>query len=240
MRNIKGIILAGGQGTRLYPLTKVTNKHLLPIAGEPMIYYPLRKLTEAGITEIMIVTGVDHATGITSLLGSGKEHNCALTYKVQDEPDGIAGALRLCKNFVGDSACVVLLGDNIFKDNLTDEVASFATSEEDCRLFFKRVMDPRRYGVGTFEGDKLVELNEKPEKPESNLACVGIYFYSTKVFDAIAQIEPSSRGEYEITSVNNLFIAAGSCGHAVLDDVWSDAGTMDSYHTTNWLMYKEK
>lgn len=232
--------MAGGQGTRLYPLTKVTNKHLLPIAGEPMIYYPLRKLTEAGITEIMIVTGVDHATGITSLLGSGKEHNCALTYKVQDEPDGIAGALRLCKNFVGDSACVVLLGDNIFKDNLTDEVASFATSEEDCRLFFKRVMDPRRYGVGTFEGDKLVELNEKPEKPESNLACVGIYFYSTKVFDAIAQIEPSSRGEYEITSVNNLFIAAGSCGHAVLDDVWSDAGTMDSYHTTNWLMYKEK
>jgi len=240
MRNIKGIILAGGQGTRLYPLTKVTNKHLLPIAGEPMIYYPLRKLTEAGIKEIMVVTGVDHATGITSLLGSGKDHNCALTYKVQDEPDGIAGALRLCKNFVGDSACVVLLGDNIFKDNLKDEVASFAQSDEDCRLFFKRVADPRRYGVGTFDGDRLVELNEKPEKPDSNLACVGIYFYSSRVFDAIEDIEPSPRGEYEITTVNNVFIGAGTCGHAVLDDVWSDAGTMDSYHTTNWLMYKEK
>ena len=240
MRNIKGIILAGGQGTRLYPLTKVTNKHLLPIAGEPMIYYPLRKLTEAGIKDIMVVTGVDHATGITSLLGSGKEHNCSLTYKVQDEPDGIAGALKLCRNFVGESSCVVLLGDNIFKDNLKEEVKTFVDSDEDCRLFFKRVTDPRRYGVGTFRGTKLVKLTEKPEKPESNLACVGIYFYSNKVFDAIEQTMPSERGEYEITSVNNVFINQGICGHAVLEDVWSDAGTMDSYHTTNWLMYKEK
>ena len=240
MKSIKGIILAGGQGTRLYPLTKVTNKHLLPIAGEPMIYYRLRKLTEAGVKDIMVVTGVDHATGITSLLGSGKDHNCSLTYKVQDEPDGIAGALRLCRNFVGDSSCVVLLGDNIFKDNLKEEVASFLQGDEDCRLFFKRVADPRRYGVGTFVEDKLVELNEKPEKPESNLACVGIYFYSNKVFDAIEQVERSDRGEYEITSVNNTFIDKDSCSWATLEDVWSDAGTMDSYHTTNWLMYKEK
>ena len=228
MRDIKGIILAGGQGTRLYPLTKVTNKHLLPIAGEPMIYYPLRKLTEAGIKDIMVVTGVDHATGITSLLGSGKDHGCSLTYKVQDEPDGIAGALRLCRNFVGDSSCVVLLGDNIFKDNLKDHVTSFLQA------------DPRRYGVGTFVKDKLVELNEKPEKPESNLACVGIYFYSNKVFDAIEQVEVSDRGEYEITSVNNILIGQGPCGYSVLEGLWSDAGTMDSYHTTNWLMYNEK
>jgi len=240
MRDIKGIILAGGQGTRLYPLTKVTNKHLLPIAGEPMIYYPLRKLTEAGIKEIMIVTGVDHATGITSLLGSGKDHGCSLTYKVQDEPDGIAGALRLCRNFVGDSSCVVLLGDNIFKDNLKSAVEAYAKSEEECHLFFKRVCDPRRYGVVTFKGDKISEINEKPEKPESNLACVGIYFYNNKVFDIIEGTTPSDRGEYEITSVNNAFIARDACGHSVLEDVWSDAGTMDSYHTTNWLMYKEK
>ena len=188
----------------------------------------------------MVVTGVDHATGITSLLGSGKDHNCSLTYKVQDQPDGIAGALRLCRNFVGDSSCVVLLGDNIFKDNLKEEVVTFLQGDEDCRLFFKRVADPRRYGVGTFIEDKLVELNEKPEKPESNLACVGIYFYSNKVFDAIEQVEMSDRGEYEITSVNNTFIDKNSCSWSTLEDVWSDAGTMDSYHATNWLMYKEK
>jgi len=240
MRNIKGIILAGGKGTRLYPLTKVTNKHLLPIAGEPMIYYPLRKLIEAGIDDIMIVTGVEHSTGVTALLGSGHEHECSLTYRVQDQPDGIAGALRLCRNFVGDDACVVLLGDNIFKDNLKEHVTDFIHGEEDCKLFFKRVTDPRRYGVGTFKKDRLVGLEEKPEVPKSNLACVGIYFYSSNVFDAIDKVEMSDRGEFEITSVNNLFIENKSCGHAILEDVWSDAGTMDSYHNTNWLMYQEK
>jgi len=205
-----------------------------------MIYYPLRKLIEAGIDDIMIVTGVDHSTGITSLLGSGHEHECSLTYRVQDQPDGIAGALRLCKNFVGDSACVVLLGDNIFKDNLKKQVRSFAKDDVDCKLFFKRVADPRRYGVGTFKKDRLINIEEKPEVPQSNLACVGIYFYTNKVFEAIENIKMSDRGEYEITSVNNVFIQNNSCGYAILEDRWSDAGTMDSYHATNWLMYKEK
>lgn len=239
MKSIKGIILAGGSGTRLYPLTKVTNKHLLPIGGEPMIYYPLRKLIESGIDDIMIVTGVEHSSAMTSLLGSGKDYNCSFTYRVQDRPDGIAGALSLCKNFVGDSSCVVLLGDNIFKEDLKPHIQSFCKDSDDCKLFFKRVPDPRRYGVGVFEGDKVVKIEEKPDKPQSNLACVGIYFYTNKVFEEIENIEPSARGELEITNVNNIFIENNSCGHATLKERWVDAGTMDSYHKTNWIVYKE-
>lgn len=238
-KNIKGIVLAGGLGTRLYPLTKVTNKHLLPIGGEPMIFYPLRKLIEAGIEDIMVVTGVEHCGGMMSLLGSGKDLGCSLTYRVQDEPDGIAGALRLCKDFVGDSSCVVLLGDNIFKEDLTKHVNSFLSNEEDCKVFFKRVADPRRYGVGVFKKKKLEKIEEKPEIPQSNLACVGIYMYSNKVFDIISDAKKSDRGEYEITSINNALLEKYKTSYATLRSVWVDAGTMDSYHNTNWLMYKE-
>ena len=239
MKDIKGIILAGGMGTRLYPLTKVTNKHLLPIGGEPMIYYPLRKLIESGIKDIMIVTGVEHSSAMTSLLGSGTDYDCSFTYRVQDKPDGIAGALSLCENFVGDASCVVLLGDNIFKEDLTPYVFDFCNSSDDCKLFFKRVSDPRRYGVGEFDGDRIVKVDEKPEQPKSNLACVGIYLYTNKVFEAIKNSKPSDRGEYEITTINNVFIENGSCGYAVLKERWSDAGTMDSYHATNWAVYKD-
>tara|TARA_R100000008_G_scaffold86740_1_gene81266 strand:- start:3243 stop:3965 length:723 start_codon:yes stop_codon:yes gene_type:complete len=239
MRDIKGIILAGGLGTRLYPLTKVTNKHLLPIGGEPMIYYPLRKLMESGIKDIMIVTGVEHSSAMTSLLGSGADYDCSFTYRVQDRPDGIAGALKLCEDFVADSACVVLLGDNIFKENLTPHVAEFCSGTEDCKLFFKRVPDPRRYGVGVFKNGKIIEVEEKPDEPKTNLACVGIYFYTNRVFEIIETMQPSERGEYEITSVNNVFIKKHNCGYATLKERWSDAGTMDSYHATNWAVYKD-
>ena len=240
MEQIKGIILAGGMGTRLYPLTKVTNKHLLPVGGAPMIYHPIRKLVEAGVKDIMIVTGLEHCGSIMTLLGSGAEHGCSFTYKVQDQPDGIAGALRLCKGFVNDSACVVLLGDNIFREDLKPHVDSFCNSSDDCRLFFKRVPDPRRYGVGVFKGKKVVRIEEKPKKPKTNLACVGIYFYSNKVFDAIEKTEPSKRGEYEITSVNNILIENYRSGHVTLKERWADAGTMDSYHATNSLVYNER
>lgn len=240
MNKIKGIILAGGMGTRLYPLTKVTNKHLLPLGGEPMIHHPIRRLTEAGVEDIMIVTGVEHCGNIMTLLGSGKDYGCSFTYKVQDKPDGIAGALRLCKSFVGSSKCVVLLGDNIFKENLLPHVKNFSDGTKDCKLFFKRVPDPRRYGVGVFKGDKLIKIEEKPEKPKTNLACVGIYFYTNKVFDVIEKIKPSERGEYEISTVNNFFIENNSCDHANLNERWADAGTMDSYHTTNSMAYSEK
>ena len=240
MKNIKGIILAGGLGTRLYPLTKVTNKHLLPIGGEPMIYYPLRKLIEAGIKDIMIITGVEHSSAMTSLLGSGNDYGCSFTYRVQDQPDGIGGALKLCKDFIGESSCIVILGDNIFKENLKPHIESFCSSDKECKLFFKEVRDPKRYGVGVFDGEKIIRVEEKPSIPKTNLACVGIYLYTNKVFDVVENIKPSKRGELEISSVNNVFIENNLCTYAVLKDMWVDAGTMDAYHKTNWLVYKEK
>ena len=237
MKDIKGIILAGGLGTRLYPLTMVTNKHLLPIGNEPMIHYPIKKMVEAGVIDIMIVTGAEHSGAMMTLLGSGKRYGCTFTYKVQDEPDGIAGALKLCRGFVGSSNCIVILGDNIFKDNLNEHVRSFLEKGKNCSLFLKEVDNPKRYGVAVFEGENLIEVEEKPDNPKTDLACVGIYMYSNKVFDAISDIEPSLRGEYEISSVNNIFIKSGDCDYYILKDLWIDAGTMDSYHKTNWIMY---
>ena len=238
MKKIKGIILAGGHGTRLYPLTKVTNKHLLPLGGQPMIHYPINNLVSAGIKEIMIVTGVEHCGDIMTLLGSGADYNCSFTYKVQDEPDGIAGALKLCSDFVGGSTCIVLLGDNIFSEDLRPHINNFLQEKKDCKLFFKNVEDPTRYGVGSFDSEgKILEVIEKPKKPKTNLACVGIYFYSNKVFDIIEKTKISDRGEYEITSVNNLFIENNSCSYSILKQRWSDAGTMESYHKTSWSLY---
>ncbi len=240
MKDLKGIILAGGKGTRLYPLTKVTNKHLLPLGGEPMIHHPVKQLVNAGVRDIMIVTGVEHCGAMISLLGSGADYDCSFTYKVQDQPDGIAGALRLCRDFVGDSKCIVILGDNIFSEDLKPSLEKFADSESECMLFFKNVANPRRYGVGIFKKNKLIEIEEKPERPKSNYACVGIYAYSNKVFDIIESVEKSPRGEYEITSVNNCFVKDNSCEYIILKDRWTDAGTMDSYHATNTAVYNER
>jgi len=239
MKNVKGIVLAGGMGTRLYPLTKVTNKHLLPVGDVPMIYHPIQRLVEAGIKDIMIVTGVEHCGDMMSLLGSGAEHGCSFTYKVQDQPDGIAGALRLCEGFVGDSSCIVILGDNIFKENLEPHIRDFVSSENNCKLFFKHVSDPRRYGVGVFDKDTIIEIEEKPEKPKSKLACVGIYFYTNKVFSVIEHAKMSERGEYEITSINNKFISEKTCDYSILEERWADAGTLNSYHATNALVFME-
>tara|TARA_Y100000034_G_scaffold99307_1_gene121919 strand:+ start:10091 stop:10813 length:723 start_codon:yes stop_codon:yes gene_type:complete len=239
MKDIKGIILAGGTGSRLYPLTKVTNKHLLPIGGKPMIDHTILRLVEAGITDIMIITGIEHCGAMMSLLGSGASYDCSFTYRVQDEPNGIGGALSLCRDFVGDSDCVVLLGDNIFQENLEPYVREFQSIEKNCMLFFKRVADPRRYGVGVFARKKLIKVEEKPDRPQTDLACVGIYFYSNKVFDILGNMKKSDRGEYEISDINNEFIESGDCTHAVLEGRWSDAGTMSSYHSTNWAIYQE-
>jgi glucose-1-phosphate thymidylyltransferase len=239
MKGIKGIVLAGGLGTRLHPLTMVTNKHLLPIGTEPMIHYPVKKLVDAGITDIMIVTGAEHSGAMMTLLGSGRRYGCTFTYKVQDEPDGIAGALNLCRGFVGSSNCIVILGDNIFKDDLKEHVQSFLEKSKNCSLFLKKVDNPKRYGVAVFDGENLIEVEEKPNNPKTDLACVGIYLYSNKVFDIISNIKPSDRGEYEISSVNNAFIEGGDCDYYILKDLWVDAGTMDSYHRTNWIMYEE-
>ena len=233
---MKGIILAGGTGSRLHPLTKATNKHLLPIGSFPMIHYPITSLTNAGIRDIMVITGTEHMGDMVTFLGSGKEYDCEFTFRVQDQPDGIAGALKLCENFVGHDSCVTILGDNIFKYDLSSDLKDFKNG---CKLFFIEVEDPERYGVGVFEEGELVGVEEKPKKPKSNLACVGIYVYDNSVFKVINNTKKSLRGEYEISSVNNSYIEKGVADFSILDGGWVDAGTMDAYHRTNRIKYDE-
>jgi glucose-1-phosphate thymidylyltransferase len=237
---MKGVILAGGLGTRLMPLTKVTNKHLLPIGEYPMLYYSIDRLIDAGILEIMIVVGVEHCGDIMRLLGSGEEFGCSFTYKVQDKPDGIAGALKLCKNFVGDSKFAVILGDNIFEDSIKDPVCNFKKSNDNCMLFFKEVENPSRFGVGVFKNKKLISVVEKPAIPPTNYACVGIYFYSQKVFDILEKTRRSKRGEYEISDVNSYFLEKKDASHVFLEGIWTDAGTFDSYRKTNSIVADKK
>lgn len=234
---MKGIILAGGAGTRLYPLTKVTNKHLLPIGSFPMIHYPIISMVNAGIKDIMIISGTGHVGNMIDFLGSGSDYECEFTFKVQDKPDGIAGALKLCKNFVHNDDCLVILGDNVFDRDLSLDVENF---NSDAKFFFKEVHDPERYGVGVFSKHILTKIEEKPKKPKSNFGCLGIYMYSSKVFNALRNIKKSPRGEYEITSVNNYMLKNHNCNYEILDDFWMDAGEMESYHYTNRLMYEKE
>jgi glucose-1-phosphate thymidylyltransferase len=233
---MKGIILAGGTGSRLFPLTKVTNKHLLPVGKEPMIFHPVRKLTEAGIAEILIVTGVDHMGDVVNLLGSGKDFGCRFTYKVQDEAGGIAQALGLAENFAGQDPLCVILGDNIFQDSIAPYVKAFAEQKTGARLLLKQVHDPQRYGVAEVVGAKVVGIEEKPKAPKSDLAVVGIYFYDATVFDVIRTLKPSKRGELEITDVNNHFLKAGNLQCDRLQGWWTDAGTFESLAHANELV----
>jgi len=230
---VKGIVLAGGTGSRLFPLTKVTNKHLLPVGRVPMIYFPIQKLTQAGIDEILIVTGVENMGDVVNLLGSGREFNCRFTYKVQDEAGGIAHALALAENFTGSSPMVVLLGDNIFSGDITPFVREFAKRDTGAMVLLKEVPDPGRYGVATVADGVVQRIVEKPEQPESNLAVTGIYMYDDKVFDYIRQLEPSGRGELEITDVNNHYLRNGELFSALLPGWWTDAGTFESLALAN-------
>lgn len=231
---MKGIILAGGTGSRLYPLTKVTNKHLLPIGNKPMIYYPIKKLTESGIEEILIVTGTEHMGDVVNLLGSGKDFGCRFTYKVQDEAGGIAQALGLAENFVGDDNMTVILGDNIFQTSL--DKALDAYPGEGSQILLKEVDDPERFGVAEVEGDKIIGIEEKPARPKSSLAVSGVYMYDSKVFDFIRELEPSDRGELEITDVNNRYINQEQMRFSIMEGWWTDAGTPDSYKRANQLV----
>jgi glucose-1-phosphate thymidylyltransferase len=233
---MKGIVLAGGTGSRLFPLTKVTNKHLLPVGREPMIFHPVKKLIEAGIDEILIVTGVDHMGDVVNLLGSGREFGCRFTYKVQDEAGGIAQALGLAENFAGDDLICVILGDNIFEDAIGPWVKAFKAQGRGARLLLKEVPDPQRYGVAEIEGSRVVRIVEKPKKPKSDLAVVGVYFYDAQVFDIIRTLKPSARGELEITDVNNHYLAAGQLQWEKMRGVWTDAGTFESLAAANELM----
>jgi glucose-1-phosphate thymidylyltransferase len=237
--DLRGVILAGGTGSRLRPLTKVTNKHLLPIGQKPMIYYPIEKLTSIGVKEILIVTGIEHMGDVVSLLGSGKDFGCRFTYKVQDEAGGIAQALGLAENFANERNIIVILGDNIFEDGLEDFAAKFAAQKKGAMVLLKEVTDPQRFGVAEISGDKIIGIVEKPKKPKSNNAVTGIYFYDASVFDVIRTLKPSARGELEISDVNNAYIAKGLLAYDILDGWWTDAGTFESLGRANELVEKE-
>lgn len=236
---MKGIVLAGGTGSRLFPLTKVTNKHLLPVGYAPMIWHPVWKLKQAGIDEIAIVTGTEHMGDVVGSLGSGKDFGCRFTYKVQDEAGGIAQALALAENFsAGDPICVIL-GDNIFQDGLQPEMRAFEHQKHGARIMLKRVEDPQRFGVAEVKDGKVLGINEKPKAPKSNLSVTGIYFYDGQVFDIIRHQKPSGRGEMEITDVNNAYIARDQMTFGTFQGWWSDAGTYPSLAHANELALKE-
>jgi glucose-1-phosphate thymidylyltransferase len=233
---MKGIILAGGTGSRLFPLTKVTNKHLLPVGRKPMIYHPVEKLVRAGVREILVVTGVDHMGDVVNLLGSGRDFGCAFTYKVQDQAGGIAQALGLASDFARDEPMCVILGDNIFEDELGGEVRAYEAVGKGARILLKEVPDPERYGVAELAGDRIVGIEEKPKKPKSRFAVTGVYFYDPEVFSIIATLKPSARGELEITDVNNAYLARGALRYGIMSGWWTDAGTFDSLDLANRLV----
>lgn len=231
---MKGVILAGGTGSRLFPLTKVTNKHLLPVGDKPMIYHPIEKLTEVGIEEILIVTGTDHMGDVVNLLGSGKDFGCRFTYKVQDEAGGIAQALGLAENFAGDEPVVVILGDNIFEKSLQKAVKNYDGTG--AQILIQEVPDPKRYGVADLDNGKVISIEEKPANPKTNYAVTGIYFFDAKVYECIKTLKPSGRGELEITDVNNFYIHKGEMKSSILEGWWTDAGTPESYRIANELI----
>ncbi len=225
---LKGVILAGGLGTRLHPLTKVTSKHLLPVGNEPMIFHCVKQLTSAGITDILIVTNPQYVGDFVKVLGGGAEFGCEFTYRVQDEAKGIAHALALAEGFAAGGKSVVLLGDNIFESPIQPAITDFQAQREGARVMLKQVPDPQRYGVATLESHHIVAIEEKPQHPKSDYAVVGVYFYDAAVFDIIRMIEPSARGEYEITAVNNVYIRRGVLEYSIVQGKWVDAGTFDA------------
>lgn len=232
---MKGIILAGGTGSRLYPLTKVTNKHLLPVGKYPMIFHSVYKLKKAGISDILIVTGKEHMGDVVNLLGSGRDMGVTFTYKVQDEAGGIAQALDLAEHFVGDDQMVVILGDNVFSDDIEPFVNNFREQKKGARLLLQQVHDPQRYGVAELEGERIVSIEEKPKQPKSDYAVTGIYMFDSNVFDIVKTLKPSNRGELEITDVNNAYIERQELNFDILSGWWTDAGTHSSLVHANEL-----
>lgn len=235
---MKGIILAGGTGSRLYPLTKITNKHLLPVGQHPMIFHPVAKLKEAGITEILVVTGKEHMGDVVNLLGSGIDYGLEFTFKVQDQAGGIAQALGLARQFVGRDSCTVILGDNIFADSIKPFGENFKTQGQGAKILLQEVPDPQRYGVAEVQDGKITGIEEKPANPKSNYCVTGIYFYDSNVFNYIQELKPSGRGELEITDVNNAYIAKGQLTYDVLPSWWTDAGTFPSLALANRLTFE--
>ncbi|GGD87533.1 sugar phosphate nucleotidyltransferase [Paenibacillus nasutitermitis] len=232
---MKGIILAGGTGSRLYPLTKVTNKHLLPVGKYPMIFHSIAKLKEADIQDVLIVTGKDHMGDVVNLLGSGHEFGMTFTYKVQDEAGGIAQALGLAEQFVNGDQMVVILGDNVFNDSIATFADNFRQQNKGAKILIQEVHDPQRYGVAELDGDRILSIEEKPQKPKSSYAVTGIYMYDSRVFEIVRTLKPSGRGELEITDVNNAYIESNELSYDILQGWWTDAGTHASLTKANEL-----
>ncbi|OGY47035.1 MAG: spore coat protein [Candidatus Buchananbacteria bacterium RIFCSPHIGHO2_02_FULL_38_8] len=221
---MKGIILAGGTGSRLDPLTRVTNKHLLPVYDKPMIYYPIQTLVEAGVKDIMIVSGKGHAGHFLELLKSGEEFGANFSYGVQEKAGGIAEALGLCQDFADNGKIVVILGDNILEDNIKSATDDFEKQDKGAKIFLKEVDNPQSFGIAEVEGDKIVSIEEKPKKPKSNLAVIGVYMYDSQVWEVIKNLKPSGRGELEITDVNNFYVKQGTMTFEKLKGWWGDGG----------------
>ena len=238
---MKGVILAGGLGSRLRPLTKVTNKHLLPIYDRPMIYYPLQTLVGAGIDEIMIVTGGSNAGDFLRLLGNGRDFGLKhIDYTYQEGEGGIADALRLCEHFADSDPICVVLCDNIIQQSIAPYARRFEAQGGGARVLLKEVDDPERFGVPEIDGDRIVRIDEKPEVPKSRYAVTGVYFYDARVFEFIATLKPSKRNELEITDVNNAYIAANAMQYDVLEGWWTDAGQFESLHLAATLVAADR
>lgn len=235
---MKGIILAGGNGTRLRPLTLVTSKQLLPIYDQPMIYYPLETLRTAGITDILFIVAPDHAGDFLKLLGSGKEFGCKFTYEIQDEPGGLAQAFLIGENFIGTDNVTLILGDNIFEDDFTQAITSFQTGG---RVFIKEVNDPQRFGVAEFDQQKkVISIEEKPKQPKSKYAVTGLYIYDATVVEKAKSLAPSGRGELEITDLNNVFLQANQLDVAFVAGRWFDTGTFESLYEAITFVREKK
>lgn len=232
---MKAIILAGGTGSRLYPLTKVTNKHLLPVGKYPMIFHPIFKMKQAGLNDILIVTGKEHMGDVVNLLGSGSQMGVSFTYKVQDEAGGIAQALGLAEQFVRKDQLLVILGDNVFADDISHYVSNFRKQKVGAKILIQQVSEPTRFGVPELQGDRIISIEEKPNHPKSDFAVTGIYMFDHRVFEIIKSLRPSARGELEITDVNNAYIERGELTFDVLQGWWTDAGTHASLARANEL-----
>ena len=237
---MKGVILAGGLGTRLHPLTKVINKNILPIYDKPLIYYPILTLRNAGVREILIISGRGHAGQFLDLLGSGRKLGVDLSYDIQEEPKGLAHGLAVAEDFADNGPIAFLLGDNIYEENFSKAVDDFRKQKKGAKIILKEVTDPERFGVPEFKGDKIVNIVEKPKKAMTNWIVTGFYFYDARVFDIIRTLKPSARGEYEITDVNNWYVKEGTLTYHKTKEKWIDAGTFDSLLEANNFIAKNK
>ncbi len=238
---MKGVILAGGLGSRMLPCTKVTNKHLLPVYDKPMIYYPLNTLVKGGLKDIMIVTGGNNAGDFLRLLGNGSEFGLKdISYTYQEGEGGIADALKLAENFVDEDKVIVMLGDNIIKDDISEAINEFEKQPKGAKIFLKKVSDPERFGVAEIKDGKVINIEEKPNDPKSNYSVIGLYMYDSDVFEIADTLKPSNRGELEITDVNNEYIRRGTMSYSIIDGWWTDAGTFESLYRASQLIAEDK